>query len=285
MIWILRALSRLLGILPRQAVSLLGRHWGWVAWLCRRRRHEVEARIMDCLDVQQSEARRIVRGMYRNFGLTFAELLRIPHMSDEEALDRMCYDGLEAFEADPGAIAVVAHTGNWEMQAATAGLVLQRRLNIVVKSLKPASLDEWMHAARGRWGTRVFDRRGSARDLLKVLKAGENLGFILDQNAKRNWGIFVDFFGKPACTSDGLAQLAAISGRPIFPVFCHREEDGRLHVEFGEQIPGPQDRSEAEIHRVTQAATLAVENFIRRYPDQWIWMHRRWRTQPLPEQD
>ena len=110
------------------------------------------------------------------------------------------------------------------------------------------------------------------------------MAFILDQNAKKNWGIFVDFFGKPACTSHGLAQMAALSGHKIFPVTCRRERDTRnLIVEIGEEIPGPTDRSEEEVHRVTQECTRYLERFIREHPEQWIWMHRRWKTKPDPE--
>jgi KDO2-lipid IV(A) lauroyltransferase len=113
-----------------------------------------------------------------------------------------------------------------------------------------------------------------------VVKKNEPLGFMLDQNMKKNWGVFVDFFGKPASTSDGLAQLSAMSGYHIHPILCRRDPQTRkLIAEVGEQIPGPKDRSDEEILRVTAECTHKIEEFIRSYPDQWIWMHRRWKTQ------
>jgi KDO2-lipid IV(A) lauroyltransferase len=168
--------------------------------------------------------------------------------------------------------------------AASATPILGIELHIVVKSLKPESLNRWITDTRSRWGTRVHDRRGSVRNLIEALKEGNPIGFIIDQNAKRNWGVFVDFFGRPACTTDGLAQLAAIGGKPIFPVFCRRDPVTRsLIAEIGEEIVGPSDRSPEEIERVTAECTRKLEDFIRKYPDQWIWMHRRWRTRPEAE--
>lgn len=240
---------------------------------------------MDCLGVEQAEANQIMRRMYRNLGYTVSEFFRMPHMSESEITRHLVFNQIERFpEKGTGYIALVAHTGNWELPAAAASLYGLDSLHMVVKSLKPPSLNQWVCKVRSRWGTHIHDRRGSSRDLLKVVKAHEPLVFVLDQNMKRNWGIFVDFFGKPACTTDGLAHLAAISGYPIYPVFCRRKwEDHTLVVEVGEQIPGPADRSPEEVHRVTAACTKAIEAFIRENPEQWIWMHRRWRTQPLVE--
>lgn len=277
---LLNSLSWIFGSLPLRVVHFLGAGIGGLAWLFNFRKKEINQRIVDCLGVSLAEAKRIQHGMYRNLGLTVAEFLRMPHMSEAEALSLVSYRGAEKLPLDQKYITLVAHTGNWELMAAATPLTGHGNLNIVVKSLKPEKLNDWVCKVRTQWGNRVHDRRGSSRELLRVLKTGEPLGFILDQNTKNNWGVFVDFFGKPACTSDGLAQLAAISGYEIHPVFCRRDAKTRkLIVEVGEQIPGPVDRSPEEILRVTALCTKEIEAFIRQYPDQWIWMHRRWRTQ------
>jgi KDO2-lipid IV(A) lauroyltransferase len=280
--WLLNSLSWIFGQLPLRAAHALGAGIGFKAWLFSRRKAEIRGRIMDCLGVDAGEANQIMRRMYRNLGYTVSEFLRMPHMSESEVLRQLVFHNQERLpKKGTGYIALVAHTGNWELPAAAASRYGLDSLHMVVKSLKPVSLNQWVCKVRSRWGTHIHDRRGSSRDLLKVVKAHEPLVFVLDQNMKRNWGIFVDFFGKPACTTDGLAQLAAISGYPIYPVFCRRKwEDRTLVVEVGEEISGPKDRSPEEIHRVTAACTKAIEAFVRKHPEQWIWMHRRWRTQP-----
>lgn len=278
---LLEILSWVFAHLPLPIAHALGEGIGFLAWLFNFRKQEINQRICECLGVTVSDAKKIQRRMYRNLGLTVSEFLRMPHMPEEEVRDLISYHHTEHIPSNHKYIALVAHTGNWELLAASTPLFGFGNLNIVVKTLKPAKMNTWICKTRARWGTRVHDRRGALRELLRVLKTGEPLGFILDQNAKNNWGVFVDFFGKPACTSDGLAQLAAISKYEIHPVFCRRDMKTRkLIVEVGDRIPGPVDRSEAEILRVTAACTKKIEEFVREYPDQWIWMHRRWRTQP-----
>jgi KDO2-lipid IV(A) lauroyltransferase len=219
--------------------------------------------------------------MYRHLGMTMVEFFRLPHMSEQELREHIRFTGLEnAPPPGKAALALVAHTGNWELLGASVPLVIHSPLSVVVKALKPESLNQWVTQVRVRWGTRILDRRGSARELLRVLNRGEILGFMLDQNAKRNWGVFVDFFGKPACTSDGLSQFAAMKQVLTYPVFCHRRADLRLQVEFFPPLPPPANKEPEEILSHTQACTRRIEEFIRRYPEQWIWMHRRWRTRP-----
>jgi KDO2-lipid IV(A) lauroyltransferase len=282
---LLASLSFLLGLLTLSAARWLGGAFGALAALCSSRKREIRDRIMQSLQVDTREADRILRTMYRYLGMNGVELLRMPRMSEEEMRKGIRFEGRENMDACPeGYLAAVAHTGNWEWMLASASPILGCEMHTVVKSLKPASLNTWVTEARSRWGTRILDRRGSVRELIKILRAGKPIGFVIDQNAKRNWGVFVDFFGTPACTTDGLASLAAMTHKPILPVFCRRDPVTLdLVVEVGEEIEGPKDRSAAEIERVTAAATQRLEAFIRRYPEQWIWMHRRWRTQPEPE--
>ncbi|WFB37923.1 lysophospholipid acyltransferase family protein [Kiritimatiellota bacterium B12222] len=257
-----------------------GKAIGFMAWLVNSRKQEILERIESCLEVDTPTAKGIQKRMYLNLGVTVAEFLRMPHMKDQEVRDLISYQNAELVPEDRKFIALVAHTGNWEILAATTPFFGYGNMNVVVKSLKPEKFNEWLCKVRSRWGTKYHDRHGSSRSLLRVLKTKEPLGFVLDQNTKVNMGIFVNFFGKPACTSDGLAQLAAISGYTILPVFCRRDTQTlKLIVEVGEAIRGPEDRSESEILRVTQECTDKLETFIRKYPDQWIWMHRRWRTQ------
>ena len=247
------------------------------------RRKEVLARIQRCLGVDRSEARRILRKTYSQLGMTVMELLRTPHLREAEIRERMEFQGLEHLPEEGGWIGVCAHTSNWEMMGIVFPRLVGKPLAVVVKALKPHSFNNWMTQTREQWGVQVLDRRSSARESIKLLRKGSGLAFVLDQNTQRDRGVFVDFFGTPACTSDGLAQLASLTGVPIIPMLGRRQKDQTLIAEFQKPIEGPRDRSAEEIHRVTQDCTASIEAFIRNYPDQWIWMHRRWRTRPEGE--
>lgn len=285
MTWLLNSLSWVFGRVSLRTAQNLGAGIGWIAYVFSRRKKEVDFRISECLEVEPSEARKIQKRMYRNLGFTVGEFLRMPHMSPSEVRELIEYQGVERLPREGGFIGLVGHTGNWELMAtAAAFLEPPLHLNLLVKPIKPESLNEWVNRARSCWGNTIHDRRGSSKNILKLLKRGENLGFILDQNARRHWGIFVDFFGKPACTYAALGNLAALTQKPIYPVFCQRDPESRkLTVSIGEEISGPADRSDQEVHRVTQLCTERLESFIRDYPDQWIWMHRRWKTKQLAE--
>lgn len=286
MIWLLNSLSWVFGKLPLRIAQNLGAGIGYTAYLFSSRKNEVDVRISECLNLERSQARSIQKSMYRNLGYTVAEFLRMPHMDKDQVHDLISFERTEQFpEPEKGFIALVGHTGNWELAAASTPLLDPAiYVNLVVKPLKPASFYDWVNQVRAKWGTTIHDRRESPKKLLKLMKQGENIVFVLDQNARRHRGIFVDFFGRPACTYDTLAQFAALSGHPILPVLCRRDPETRkLIVTVGEEVPGPVDRSEEEVRRVTQACTKRLEDFIRRYPDQWIWMHRRWKTKQLAD--
>jgi len=284
--WILNSLSWVFAKLPLRGAQNLGAGIGFLVYAFSSRKQEVDFRISEALGIETSEARKIQKRMYRNLGFTVAEFFRIPHMSEEEVNDLISYQGLEKLPNKSGGfIVAVGHTGNWElMAAASAQLDPSILLNVLVKPIKPDSLNRWINRTRATWGNKVLDRRGASREVLRTLKRGENLVFVLDQNARRHWGVFVEFFDKPACTYSALGQLASLSGKPIFPVFCRRDPETRkCLVTIGDEIPGPADRSDEEILKVTQACTKRIEDFVREHPDQWIWMHRRWKTKQLKE--
>jgi len=280
---ILLVFSWFFSIMPLTAARSVGRGIGRLAGWLSPRRHEILKRIQKALGVSRVEAAQIYRRMFLNLGMTVAEFFRLPRMTEEELRDQVMIEGLE--HSPPSGtpfIALVTHTGNWEWLAAATPALIGHPLTVVVKALKPDSLNRWVLRTRGRWGTRFLDRHGSARDLIKVIKAGEGLGFILDQNTKRNRGVFVDFFGTPACTTDGLSQIAALTGVDTFPVFCRRMEDHRLLVTIQAPIPAP-PRTPEGILAHTRLCTRHIEDYVREHPEQWIWMHRRWKTLEDPE--
>jgi KDO2-lipid IV(A) lauroyltransferase len=249
------------------------------------RRQDARSELHRCFpDKSAAEIRGIVRRMYRHMGRNYAEMLRwaAGHESEMDLILPPSSTGSidQALQQGRGALILTAHLGNWDLLALWAA----RRypLTIISKNIRnPAVNDFWM-AARKRSGLGILPPRNSFRPCMGVLKKNELLGFIIDQNMRRPEGVFVDFFGKPACTTPGLALLSAVTQAPVLPVFLIRQPDGKLQFELLPAIPPPAGRDEQTIRDMTQQYTNVVESVIRRYPDQWIWMHRRWKTTPAP---
>jgi len=201
-----------------------------------------------------------------------------PAQISKEVLLEDCTKIFSALSGGKGLLVLTAHVGNFELLAMAAALK-GVPLTIVAKTLKPEWLNRWWFDTRSAFGVRTLPSRNSYRKCLDVLGSNGVLAFVLDQNMNKYRGIFVDFFGRPACTSPGLALLSARSGASVLPVFTLRGGDGRHRIRFLDLIPPPGKSKEA-IKNATQHYTGIIEDFIRTHPEQWIWLHRRWRTQP-----
>lgn len=288
MIFIIRFLSWLSMRLSPSQVQRLGRALGWFLGSgLRFRRDEVQATLQRCFpEKTPADVLAIADGMYRHLGIFLIEGLRTGHM-DMAALDKETdfsgfEKGMQILSQGRGLIVLTAHVGNFELLAMMAALK-GAPLTVITKALKPKWLNDWWVETRDKFGIKMLPTRDSYRYCREALKANGILGFILDQNMKRNRGIFVDYFGRPACTSPGLALLSAQTGAPVLPVFMYRESDGRHRLHVFDPLPPPASADKESIRQATQAYTTIIEQFVRAHPDQWIWLHRRWRTQPLEE--
>jgi KDO2-lipid IV(A) lauroyltransferase len=176
-------------------------------------------------------------------------------------------------------IFLTAHLGNWELMAAVCGM-LGYRLFPVARPLDNPWLNRLIDRIRGRHGGMVVSKKAESAptDLLNALRRGDLVGILLDQNAR---GIFVDFFSRPASTSTGLALIARRSGAPVVPAFIVREASDRHRILI--QPPVDMARSRdlgADVTVNTARCTAVIERMVRAYPEQWLWLHRRWKTQP-----
>lgn len=265
-----------------------GRRLGWwIGTVLRYRRAEVLDTLQRCFpEKSAAECRAVADGMYENLGQTIMETLRFDTLDREWVERHVDLQGIaivrEALARGKGAIMLTAHIGNFQLPAMIAGF-FGIPITSITKTFKPAALNEHWRRVRDRFGVKSAERRGSFRACLAALKSNRMLGFILDQNMKRNEGIFVDFFGRPACTTPGLALLSVVSGSPVIPAFTFRRPDGSYRIDVLPALAPPPDREPETIRRATQEYTAIIESVIRRHPEQWIWIHRRWRTQPLPE--
>ncbi len=266
--------------------------WGkrlgwWIGTVVRYRRSEVLETLRGCFpEKSATECAVLADGMYENLGQTIMETLRFDALDREWMARHVELQGLaiirEALAGGKGAIILSAHLGNFQLPGMIAGF-LGLPITNITKSVKPEALNEHWQRVRKRFDLKTVDRRGSFRACLTTLKSNQLLGFLLDQNMKLREGIFVEFFGRQACTTPGMALLSVMTGSPVIPVFCWRHPDGNYRIEILPAIPPPPDREPATIRRATQGYTAIVESAIRRHPDQWIWIHRRWRTRPPAE--
>jgi len=236
------------------------------------------------------QRQRILRTSCHNLGRMAAEFCHLPALTADALpdivsfADRAAWEHMLATAGQRGGIAVTAHFGNWELLAYLHGL-LGHPTTLIHRPMRNALVDAAINAVRWRAGTRTLAKKAAAREAIRTLRQHGILVIPCDQNQTRRFGVFVDFFGKPASTTPGAARLAMRTGSLVCPVFLVREPDGEHHrVEVGPLIPmvDTGDR-EADVVTNTQRCSDAVEAMIRRYPEQWVWFHKRWRTRPQGE--
>jgi KDO2-lipid IV(A) lauroyltransferase len=284
---LLKFFSALMARLPRGAALAVGRGAGRLfGCVARRHRHTALDQLRRCLpELGEAGVRRVAREVFETAGLNTAEVLRWIGGGDRDIADRIgvSTDGpvREALARGRGALILTAHLGNFDLMGLWAASKFP--LTILSKELKDPALNRFWMEKRQASGLRILPAHGSYRDCLRLLKRNELLGFILDQNMTREEGIFVDFFGRAACTTPGLAVMSAHAGAPVVPVFIVRSGRDRHEVLALPPIDPPPDRKPETIRDYTQRYTLVIEDAVRRHPGQWIWMHRRWRTRPPEE--
>ncbi len=273
--------------LPLPAALGLGRALGrFLGGGLRYRRGEAAAAMRRSLPGMDAAAvQRVLDEMYENIGLSFAESLWLtPGRIEDYLRQRVRFERLEVAQTarseGPGALVLTAHTGNFDLLCRAAP-ALGFPLTIIAKRLRSATWDAEVRRRWAEFGVRVLPPRGAYRECLRSLRRGELVGFMLDQNMTRDEGVFVEFFGRPACTTPGLAHLSAHSGAPVVPVFMERLPAGRHALRVGEPM-SPPARDADSIVAATQAYTRVIEDWVRAHPGQWIWIHRRWKTRPEP---
>ncbi len=234
------------------------------------------------------ERTRIVRGMYRNWGRLAAEWAHFGDLTRDNIQRFAVYQGREHWDRverefpGRGALVLTAHFGNFELMA-LAHSVYGQRIAIVHRPLRNPLVDRAVRDARARFGNRSIARKGAGREMFKLLHEDWKVAVPLDLDVRR--GVFVDFFGLKASTSDGLARLAMASGAPVAPVFMVRDGESSHHrivIAPLIEVVRSRDRGEA-VRENTQRFTRVIEDAVRRNPDHWNWIHRRWKTRPPGE--
>ena len=221
----------------------------------------------------------LARENFRNLGRHLVEISRLYHGREEGVLDGIELRGRENLDRararGKGVVCFSGHCGNWEVMALALGSIFGDGV-VVARRQKNPFLEKMITRMRMRYHSRVLDKQGALRGILKALKKGELVGILADQAVLPEEGVLIEVMGRPAWASKAPAIIARASGAPVVPVFIHREE-GRQVITFHPEYSFSGDESEAGITRDIQALSRYVEDFVVEHPTQWYWVHRRWK--------
>jgi KDO2-lipid IV(A) lauroyltransferase len=281
---LLLALAR---ALPRPALlacgSLAGRI-GYALDLRRRRIALANLRLAFGPELDRGRSRHLLRASWRHFGRITLDACKLLAL-DRRAIEPLVrLHGVEHLTAacgrGRGVLLFSGHFGHWELGCAAVAHCLGLPLTLVARPLDNPHLERRLERLRARADNVVIHRRHALRSILRALRAGRTVGLLIDQDA-RDGGVFVPFFGHPASTTPALALLALRSGAAILPSFSVLGSDGTCDVTFGPPLAVEATTNRAaDVLRITAACTAVVESWVRRHPEQWLWMHRRWKSLP-----
>jgi KDO2-lipid IV(A) lauroyltransferase len=225
---------------------------------------------------------RIAKGVYRHFAIVAAEFFDMTYINKENIHKWVEVEGLENYQAaiarGKGVLSIVAHFGNWELMTIAVPIYL-KPMYIVYRPLDNPVIDNMVEYVRTMNGNVLIPKGGSGKLVMELLKENQAIGILSDQNVAKSEGVFVDFFGRPACTGVGLAVMAMRSGAPVVPAFMARQKSGRYKFILKPAIEAVcTENYESDLVVNTQRFTKIVEEIVREYPDQWFWFHQRWKT-------
>jgi KDO2-lipid IV(A) lauroyltransferase len=287
----LRLLVGAVGLLPRSLARAVGAGIGAVAWRLLGRLRAVGLRNLKLAFPEKTDAERrsILRGMYRSLGWQIGEFCKMRGYTAEQAARFIRYEGLEHYLAAKakgrGVFVLTGHLGAWELSSFFHSL-MGYPMSLVIRRLDNPRVDAFVNDIRCLHGNRVIHKDDFARGLLTAMHRGETVGILMDTNMTPPQGVFVPYFGVEACTASGLARVAMKSGAAVLPGFLLWEErEQRYVLRFGEELELIRTAdADADIVGNTALFTATIEAYVRRYPEQWLWVHRRWKTRPEGEE-
>ena len=283
-------LIRGIGVLPRPLARGAGITLGQLVYLFHAKLRRVGMRNLQLAFPEKTarERKKILRGVFTSLGRQLGEVCLFPRYTRENVTEVVVYSGFENFEQaqgrGKGVLYLTAHLGGWELSAFSHSLH-GHALNVVMRGMDNPYLDRFVQSMRTMHGNRAVDKDNFVRGLLSAMKAGETVGILMDTNMTPPQGVFVDFFGIPACTASGLARIALRTDAAVIPGFTIWDRELRKYIlrfEPALKLIRTGDE-EADIVANTAMFTKVIEEYVRRYPDQWLWVHRRWKTRPNGE--
>lgn len=276
--------------LPRPAARFLGENFARAAYGLRPPLRKAALFNLRLAFPEWSEEKKqeVIRGMIRQIGWMAGEFAQFPKYTQETIQDIVELDGNEYFETarrrGKGVIFLTGHMSAWEL-APFAHALYGYQLHFLVRPVANARVDELINRYRCLSGNQPIEKNRSARTILKVLGDGGTVGILADHNTSWGEGVFVNFFGVPACTTSGLARIALRTDAAVVPGFLSwNEEQKKYRLSFEPEVELVRtDDEEADVVANTAKFTGVIEDYIRKFPDQWLWVHKRWKTRPPGE--
>ena len=281
---------KILGILPRPLARAVGIALGALVYRLHSRLRQVGMRNLALAFPEKTEAERkhILRGEFASLGRQLAEVCHFPEYTTENLGDVLVFEGWENFEQakarGKGVLLFAGHFGGWELSSFAISM-RGHWMHVIMRGMDNEYIHRLILHYRTMHGNKAVDKDDFVRGLLSAMRAGEVVGMLIDTNMTPPQGIFVDFFGIPACTASGLARIALKTDAAVVPTFTIWDEalgKYRLHFDSAVELVRTDD-AEADIRTNTQNFTSVIEDYVRKYPDQWLWVHRRWKTRPRGE--
>ena len=290
--WLAKSIISGLGLLPRSFAIALGRAMGYVAYLLPGNLRRTGERNLDLAFPNSSpaEKRNILRGCFDSLGRLLGEFSQLPRATPETLRQLIEYDqvGLahlrDAEKNGRGVIFLTGHIGAWEILS-FGWSALEYPISFLVRPIDNDRVEALIEGIRTRFGNKAIDKKSAARQALKVLREGGTLGILSDLNSHPHEGVFVPFFGQLACTTAGIATLALRTNAVVIPTCAVWNAERKRYFFHGDPPiellrTGDHDK-DVELNTARFAA--AVERMVRLYPDQWLWIHKRWKTRPPGE--
>lgn len=290
MVIFVKLLARFMALWPVSVSRGMARAMGFfLSRVIRLRRKSVlDALEKSFPDMTPRDRLRLYREVCAQQMLTLVEVLRHTGGRPDEFSSRLHVEGAEraqeAHHRGKGVLVLIAHYGNYALLAMHVQRLFGYPLSVVSKRMRSAFMTELWFNQLKQHGCTTIEAKNAYRACCKALHRQEMVGFMLDQNRPFPSGVFVDFFGRPASTTPGLALLSAQTKAPVLPVFMRRAPDGTHWLQALPCIEPPPDHHPETILRYTARYTKLIEDQIRAYPEQWLWWHKRWKSQPPPEE-
>ena len=279
-----------LNILPQDLSLKIGRFLGLIFYKIdkKHRKHTLNNLKIAFPTKTENELTDIAIKFYKNLGMVFVEIFRLNKYKESNVDDfvESDFDHIKNIYGEQGILLLTAHFGNWELLAKTFGLKGYKG-NVLARPLDNPYIEKILYDLRTASGNKViYNRENAVKNIIKALNEKEIVGFLPDENASKRIGVFVDFFGVKACTMPGMANIAAKTKLPVVPAFIVRikGKDGnyskhRLIIEPPLDIKYTSDRK-TDTMNILKLFNEKIEDIIKQYPEQWFWIHNRWKTRP-----
>jgi KDO2-lipid IV(A) lauroyltransferase len=269
-------------VMPGWLVRFCGSAIGYASYLLdRRHRRIAEQNLAAALPKRSARERRaIVRSAFTHFGRLLFELLKFSTLSTDALLERVEFDGEErirrAYARGKGVLFITGHFGFWELHAIVHAIKFEP-IAVVARALDNPYVNALLEHIRQRTGNVVLYRQGTIRRVMRTLEAKQGVAVLIDQHIQSRDAIYVDFFDRPAATTSAVAALALRTGAPVIPVFALPLRGGRYRMIYEHAVEPPDADTDQAVREFTQRCTDVLEMYVRRHPELWLWMHRRWR--------